>query len=167
MTIEQRIALWKATGMDISEKPHPAPLAGADLERATANEAVALGRRAYTFTLPYPPTVGNYWRRTEGTRLAINKAGLVFRANVRAAVFASLKSFPEPTKMRLAVKVLAFPPDRRKRDLDNVLKALLDALQKCGIYADDSQIDDLRIVRREVVEGGKVIVTVDTLEDAE
>jgi crossover junction endodeoxyribonuclease RusA len=41
----------------------------------------------------------------------------------------------------------AFPPDRRRRDLDNILKASLDSLTHAHIYADDELIDVL-IVRR-------------------
>jgi crossover junction endodeoxyribonuclease RusA len=41
----------------------------------------------------------------------------------------------------------AFPPDRRRRDLDNLLKPTLDALQHGGVYEDDSQVD-LLVVRR-------------------
>jgi len=41
----------------------------------------------------------------------------------------------------------AFPPDRRRRDLDNLLKSVLDALEHAGVYADDSQVD-LLVVRR-------------------
>ncbi|MEY4713325.1 MAG: hypothetical protein RIS88_2775 [Pseudomonadota bacterium] len=39
-------------------------------------------------------------------------------------------------------------PDRRRRDLDNTLKATQDAMTHAGIWDDDSQIDDLRIVRK-------------------
>ncbi|NBW20709.1 MAG: RusA family crossover junction endodeoxyribonuclease [Caulobacteraceae bacterium] len=45
------------------------------------------------------------------------------------------------------VVIEAFPPDRRKRDLDNILKSLLDALTHAGVWEDDSQIEDLRIYR--------------------
>lgn len=48
---------------------------------------------------------------------------------------------------RLSLTIDAYPPDRRKRDLDNILKSLLDALQHAGIYSDDSQIDILKISR--------------------
>ena len=33
------------------------------------------------------------------------------------------------------------PPDRRRRDLDNLYKCLFDALGHAGVYEDDSQID--------------------------
>jgi len=54
---------------------------------------------------------------------------------------------------RLSVFIEAFPPDKRKRDLDNVLKSLLDALQHAGVYADDCQIDRLSIIRKSPLNG--------------
>ncbi len=54
----------------------------------------------------------------------------------------------------------AFPPDRRRRDLDNLLKSVLDALEHAGVYADDSQIDLLVTKRREVVPNGRLLVRV-------
>jgi crossover junction endodeoxyribonuclease RusA len=57
----------------------------------------------------------------------------------------------------------AFPPDRRRRDLDNLQKPVLDALEHAGIYEDDSQIDLLLTRRRDVVAGGRLDVQVDEL----
>jgi crossover junction endodeoxyribonuclease RusA len=54
----------------------------------------------------------------------------------------------------------AFPPDRRRRDLDNLQKPLLDALQHAGVYEDDSQVDLLLSRRRERRDGGQVVVTI-------
>jgi len=36
-------------------------------------------------------------------------------------------------------------PDRRRRDLDNLLKSLLDAITHAGIWDDDSQVKHLEI----------------------
>ena len=55
----------------------------------------------------------------------------------------------------------AFPPDRRRRDLDNLQKPTLDALQHAGIYEDDSQIDLLVTQRCEVVPGGRLEIRLD------
>lgn len=75
----------------------------------------------------------------------------------------ALREIPESNQTltgRLQVWVEAWMPDRRKRDLDNIKKALLDSMTHAGVYEDDSQIDDLRSVRRDVVKGGYVIVHV-------
>ena len=59
---------------------------------------------------------------------------------------------------RLSVRLVARPPDRRRRDLDNILKAVLDGMQG-PLYDDDSQIDNLCIKRGPTVPGGVVEVT--------
>lgn len=66
----------------------------------------------------------------------------------------------------MAMFISLYPPDRRKRDIDNVLKALLDALQHAGCYEDDSQLDDLRIVRCEVRKGGSCVVVITPIESS-
>jgi len=45
--------------------------------------------------------------------------------------------------VEMIVKV--FPPDRRKRDLDNILKAVFDGIESAGIINDDSQVRRLRV----------------------
>ena len=54
----------------------------------------------------------------------------------------------------------AFPPDKRCRDLDNILKAIFDALVTSGLMGDDEQIDDIRVIRGDVVKGGVVKIKV-------
>lgn len=50
---------------------------------------------------------------------------------------------------------------RRRRDIDNLTKCVLDALAHAGVYEDDCQIDDLRVRRLHVEAPGAadVIVT--------
>ena len=65
-----------------------------------------------------------------------------------------------PSGGRIALAMDAFPPDRRRRDLDNLQKPVLDALQHAGVYEEDSQIDLLITRRREVVPEGRLLVDV-------
>lgn len=61
---------------------------------------------------------------------------------------------------RLRVEISVTPPDRRRRDLDNLLKAVLDSMQAAAVYYDDSQIDELLVIRRPVRKGeGELIVS--------
>jgi len=115
--------------------------------------------------LPYPPSVNHYWRRV-GNRTLISKKGREYRRAVNAHL--TIYGFKDhPLAGRISASFTAFPPDRRKRDLDNLLKALLDALEHAGVYRDDSQIDSLTIERGEVVQGGCVSAFLHTLHDDE
>lgn len=111
--------------------------------------------------LPYPPSVNHYWRRV-GARTLISREGRAFRQSVCSIVAANGIS---PMDGPLSVEVDVYPPDRRRRDLDNIQKALLDALAHGGAYHDDSQIARLIVERRDVVSGGKVHVRLDARYD--
>jgi crossover junction endodeoxyribonuclease RusA len=110
-------------------------------------------------TLPYPPSVNHYWRRV-GPQTLISREGRTFRRNVCALLGGGGPRKP-PTCGRIALAMDAFPPDRRRRDLDNIQKPVLDALEHAGVYADDSQIDLLVTRRREAVPDGRLLVTVE------
>lgn len=47
----------------------------------------------------------------------------------------------------IKIRIKAYPPDKRRRDLDNLLKSLLDSLQHAKLFPDDYQIDRLAIQR--------------------
>ena len=111
-------------------------------------------------TLPYPPSVNHYWRRV-GSRTLISREGRTFRRNVCALLNGGNARQP-PLDWRIALVMNAYPPDRRRRDLDNLQKAILDALEHAGVYEDDSQVDLLVTHRREVVPAGKLMVEVMT-----
>jgi len=110
-------------------------------------------------TLPYPTRVNHYWRHFRG-RTLISQEGRAYREHVCALLGGNGPRQP-PTGGRIALGMEAFPPDRRKRDLDNLQKPVLDALEHSGVYEDDSQIDLLVTRRRERTKGGKLIVRID------
>lgn len=105
--------------------------------------------------LPYPPTVNTYWR-ANGHRRYISPAGVTFTQEVSLIVKNQKpKTFGDK---QVAVSVMIHPRSKRKFDLDNTLKAILDALMKAGMYDDDSQIEYIEIARGEAVDGGKAVV---------
>ena len=58
---------------------------------------------------------------------------------------------------------MAYRPDNRKRDLDNLLKAALDGMAKGMIYEDDAQIKDLRIRWADTI-GGMLKVKIEVIQ---
>ena len=107
------------------------------------------------FVLPYPPTVNTYWRR-HGNTYFISEAGKRYRRDV--ALIVRQQWLKLNLSGRLAIKIIAEPPDKRRRDLDNILKAPLDALTHAGVWQDDGQIVDLRITKQVSVKPGKLQV---------
>lgn len=111
--------------------------------------------------LPFPPSVNHYWRHSRG-RHYIGPEGKQYGILVKLAVNTRLKRSGEPTTPiagPIVVDITAYPPDRRLRDLDNLLKATLDALQRAGVYADDHQIKEINLRWGPVVKSGAMDVT--------
>ena len=112
-------------------------------------------RSTVRLQLPYPPSVNSYWR-ANGHRRFISKEGVAFTKEVDLIVKQSgAKSFGEN---RVAMSVMIHPRSKRKFDLDNTLKAILDALMKADMYNDDSQIDYIEIARGEAVPKGAAVI---------
>lgn len=108
------------------------------------------------FRLDYPPTVNHYWRVWNG-RPILSAKGRAYRTaaeEFRPAI---------PLSSRLAVSLQLTMPDRRKRDIDNVAKAVLDAIGHAGLWNDDCQVDRLLIERVAVEPPGCVDVIIEEL----
>ena len=94
--------------------------------------------------------------------MVISPEGRRFRKAVTEEIL-YLKLNHKLTK-KLRVDIEAFRPDNRRRDLDNLLKSVLDALTHAGVYEDDHLICDLRIHWGEGVKK-KLNVTIEEIED--
>lgn len=111
---------------------------------------------------PFPPTVNTYWRNIvmQGKpRTITSKEGRVFRERVLSMVCFDDMTRPALTG-RLEVTIDLCPPDKRKRDIDNYAKAVLDAMTHAGVWGDDSQIDRLIINRLPPEKPGHAFLTI-------
>lgn len=128
---------------------------------ARKQKKMAQDQAPLTITLPWPPSVNTYWRHPRSGPLAgrhlVSREGRLYRAQVKELVFYERKIYG-----RIAVHIEAYPPDKRKRDLDNILKSLLDSIMHAALIQDDSMIDDLQVVRQNELLG-KVVVTIRAL----
>ncbi len=113
-----------------------------------------------TLTLPYPPSANHYWRRN-GHQYFISSAGVEFRVQVAAQCWAHGVKLQAGA---VSLTVTLVPGDRRRRDIDNVLKPLLDALTRGGAWADDSQVKRLTVAMVDPEpKQGRCVVTIDGL----
>lgn len=99
----------------------------------------------FRLELPYPPSVNRYYR-SFGGRVVISRDGRRYTDAV-VSMFSSLEMRPIDYEVSLSIDV--YPPDRRRRDIDNILKCLFDSLVKGGALKDDSLIKRLCIEMRE------------------
>ncbi|WP_110877305.1 RusA family crossover junction endodeoxyribonuclease [Franconibacter helveticus] len=121
-------------------------------------------------TLPFPPSVNTYWRAPNKGPLAgrhlISAKGRAYQSEACAAIIEQLRKLPKPSSAPAAVEIFLFPPDARRRDIDNYNKALFDALTHAGIWEDDSQIKRMLVEWGPVVKKGKVEITISKYEPA-
>ena len=98
--------------------------------------------------LPLPPSVNSYRTIFRG-RMGISKAGKDFKEKI--SDYVAEYRVPKLGNARLEMKVVIYPRDRRKQDIDNRIKALWDALGDAG-------------ERGEIKKGGGCLVMIDILD---
>lgn len=111
-----------------------------------------------TFSIPYPPTTNNLFLNVGKRR--VRTKGYDNWTAAGAALIALQK--PERVSGPFRLTLVANRPDRRRRDLDNIIKPTADLLTKAGVIADDSNA--VEITARwadEIIAGGALTVTVE------
>lgn len=92
-------------------------------------------------TLPYPPSVNRYWRMVSG-HMTLSSEARQYKEQVGwLCNVAGMQPADGPVSLRISV----YRPQRRG-DLDNTLKALLDALSGHA-YVDDAQVVEIHAWR--------------------
>jgi crossover junction endodeoxyribonuclease RusA len=111
--------------------------------------------------LPYAPSVNTYWRRGRHSTY-LSRAGRDYKVAVAEYVIAN--NVPKLGDARLKMTLIIRPRSKRIFDIDNLAKSVLDSLCDAGVYDDDSQVDELHIIRGEPIKGGRVVVTIEVME---
>jgi crossover junction endodeoxyribonuclease RusA len=88
--------------------------------------------------LPYPPSANRLWRNVKGRMIK----SAHYRAWIAECAIITRKCNRVNGPFRICLKVDR--PDRRKRDLDNLIKPVLDAL-KGAAFDDDSDCQKIEI----------------------
>ncbi len=136
----------------------------------------------FTLTLPWPPSLNHYWRtvmvrqknsallakqgfRTNRTQVILGVAGKNYRQEAvvlaRRAMWDQRIGNDFPFKGDVSVRVVVYPPDQRTRDLDNLPKAMFDAMTYALVWTDDNQVARYSVERAETARPGRVVLEID------
>lgn len=89
------------------------------------------------FVLPYPPSANRYWRKWRGRMVKSNEARNYQTQAGWLATDAGAQLLAGPVALTLRI----YRP-RRRGDLDNCIKVLVDSLQSI-VYTNDSQVSEI------------------------
>ena len=117
-----------------------------------------------TIHLPYPPSGNHMWKHTRSGKHYLTDQARSYYEHVSMLVRYEKGASVEYAG-RLAVTCYIYPPDNRRRDLDNVWKVISDGLTKAGVWLDDTQIDHLTLIRKEPVKQGVIRVSVAPIDE--
>lgn len=92
--------------------------------------------------LPLPPSLNHYYGKTKTGDLYLTADGRRYRDIVKWT--AKGQSVGESN---VRMDVIMAMPNKGRRDVDNYLKCLFDALAKAKVYADDKQVFDLHVIK--------------------
>jgi crossover junction endodeoxyribonuclease RusA len=98
---------------------------------------------AYVFKLPLPPSVNRLYLNVRGRGRVKTKHYRTWRKAAGWELRAQMGMARLVLKGPIRVTIIAAKPDNRKRDLDNMAKALLDLLVENNVIADDSKVEKL------------------------
>ena len=108
--------------------------------------------------LPYPPSVNHMYRRS-GNRVVLSPEVRAWRD--KAHWYLRLAGIVAPLEGPVAVTVIAYRP-RRRGDIDNLAKAVLDALNGFA-FGDDGQVVLLTMSRYDDARNPRVLVRVSSV----
>ena len=116
--------------------------------------------RVVRLSLPMPPSANHIYRRNRYGSVFLTEAAREYPERVQAAVIEQIGNVLGILKHVAWVDLEAtiHPPDKRRRDIDNVLKRLIDALAAVFGFND-------AVVRKIVIKRGHYVSTPDGVLD--
>jgi crossover junction endodeoxyribonuclease RusA len=96
--------------------------------------------------LPWPPSINRYWRCVQGATL-LSREGREYKHKAKDALFEQLYKLKH-TAIDVPCKatIIAHYPNKRRRDLDNIIKPVLDCLQASEVVRNDELFKELHVI---------------------
>lgn len=121
------------------------------------------------FTVPGKPQPKQRARRGRGGKWYTPTQTRLFEASVASYARVTINDHPMRTirgwnpSRPFRVTVVCYMPDKRRRDADNVAKAVLDACNGI-LWDDDNQVIDLRAIKAHDADNPRTAVTVEAID---
>lgn len=113
-----------------------------------------MANRIYTYQLPTPPSVNALWRVT-GKRVYKSKK---YRDWI-SEVALSLEMEPRPEiDYPFNIEMIVGRPSKRRMDIDNRAKAVMDVLEHCKIITDDCLANRITMMWSNDIDGCQVTI---------
>lgn len=112
-----------------------------------------------TLTLPYPPSANRIWRQYKGRTLK----SAVYREWLEVTAHVIAHQRPATVAGKYALTIIATRPDKRARDIDNLVKPISDALAQAGVVLNDSLAERVTVgwSQEGPIPGGAILVIVE------
>lgn len=123
-----------------------------------------MSSQEYILNLPYPPSINNYYGITCNGNIPhkyIKPTGKTYKKEVLDYI--TTNNLDIQANIPVKVAIIISPPDRRKRDIDNILKCLFDSLTEANFWQDDSIVKELHISYSKVEKQGSVLLHIQPL----
>ena len=95
--------------------------------------------------------------------MVLSEKGRAYKQAI--AEYVSENNVPKYGEQKLKITMILQPRDKRKIDIDNRIKCVLDSLQDAGVFDDDFHVDELHVMRGEQVKGGKLLLTIEVIDN--
>ena len=96
--------------------------------------------KTQSFSIPLPPSLNQLWVPRRGAHLGARARSPTYRRWAHEAGSEIQGQNPRRIMGPVRVWLLAGPPDKRRRDADNLLKASLDLLVDLDVIGDNSDV---------------------------
>lgn len=115
--------------------------------------------------ITFPIVTGNHYKTLNFARrrVFVTKKGQMYRRMVLCDLYAKFGANKPEINKPLKVEMTITPPDRRRRDTDNIEKVLFDALTLGGLWIDDKLIVEKHVIVAEPCKPGWIDMRVTTL----
>jgi len=118
---------------------------------------------AIEIVLPFPPSVNRCWRVSpRGRGVILSREGRAYRRRVALQL---LGWSAPPIRRAVSVRFDAYPPDRRRRDGDNLIKVPLDCLVHAGVLEDDHLVRRVTLEVHDADPPGRIAASISLWEE--